>query len=390
MSPINSSAQTHTTKSADAAGFVVETLAQDLGVIWGMDFIRDSELVFTNRSGRLGVLNTHTRNVSWVQGLPDIKPHGQGGLLDVKAYRAIAGETWLYFTYAKRTQRGKLLSADQFATTLARAQLIKRSGGNYQLERWRDLLITRSASSGGQHFGSRIAFAGAADSLKTQHLFFSVGDRGHRPNGQDLSTHAGSILHVTLEGKAPANNPFISNPKALDEIWSYGHRNPQGLAFDKRSKTLWAIEHGPRGGDEINLIEPGNNYGWPVISYGKEYWGPLAVGEGTHKAGMQQPFKVYTPSIAPGSLLLYSGRAFPNWRGNLFAGALKLQHLNRVVISPQHKITSEERLLSDLNERVRALAQDIQGRLLLSTDSGKILRISPHAKGGQVASGAIN
>mgnify|MGYP002526237288 FL=1 len=156
-----------------------------------------------------------------------------------------------------------------------------------------DLLVTRSASSTGRHFGSRIAFDGAG------HLFFSVGDRGVRPNAQNLSTHAGSILRLDLNGNVPEDNPFVHQTGALPEIWSYGHRNPQGMFYDRNQQRLWSIEHGPRGGDEINLILPGLNYGWPIISYGKEYWNPFPVGEGTEKEGMEQPVKFYVPSIAP-------------------------------------------------------------------------------------------
>jgi len=163
----------------------------------------------------------------------------------------------------------------------------------------------------------------------------------------------------------------------LPGIWSYGHRNPQGMFYDRNQQRLWSIEHGPRGGDEINLILPGLNYGWPIISYGKEYWGPFQVGEGTEKEGMEQPVKFYVPSIAPGSLLVYSGKAFPNWKGNLFAGALKLTHLNRVEIDNTGRAITEERLLVGLRERIRALAESPEGWLYLSTDSGKILRIRP-------------
>ncbi len=171
----------------------------------------------------------------------------------------------------------------------------------------------------------------------------------------------------------------MGRPDVLPEIWSYGHRNPQGIAYDKVHQRLWAIEHGPRGGDEINLVLPGRNYGWPVISYGKEYWGPFQVGEDTAREGMEQPVKQYTPSIAPGSLILYSGKAFPAWRNNLFAGALKLRHLNRVTLDAQAKAVSEERLLKALNERIRALAESPQGWIYFSTDSGEIYRIKPTA-----------
>ncbi len=229
----------------------------------------------------------------------------------------------------------------------------------------------RSASATGRHFGSRIVFDVQG------HLFFSVGDRGVRPNGQDLTTHAGSILRLNLDGSLPADNPFLNRPGALPEIYSFGHRNPQGLAYDAKRERLWSIEHGPRGGDEINLIKAGENYGWPVVSHGKEYWGPMMVGEATHKAGMMDPVKVYVPSIAPGSLLLYSGKAFPGWRDDLFSGALKLTHLNRVSLNQEGQPVAEERLLESLGERIRALAEDPQGWLYLSTDSGKILRLRP-------------
>jgi glucose/arabinose dehydrogenase len=175
----------------------------------------------------------------------------------------------------------------------------------------------------------------------------------------------------------PKDNPFIEDENVLPETWSYGHRNPQGLSYDFKNKRLWLIEHGPRGGDELNLVEAGKNYGWPVISYGKEYWGPLSVGEATAKEGMEQPVKYYDPSIAPGSLLLYTGEAFPRWQGDLFAGALKLQHLNQIKLNDAGEAVGEVRLLTGLNERIRSLAQSPEGFIYLSTDSGKIIRLIP-------------
>ena len=169
----------------------------------------------------------------------------------------------------------------------------------------------------------------------------------------------------------------MNQTDALPEIWSYGHRNPQGLFYDRQNKRLWSIEHGPRGGDEINLINPGLNYGWPVISYGKEYYSPARVGENTHKEGMEQPVKYYVPSIAPGSLIVYSGKAFPNWKGNLFSGALAKRHLNRVEIEPEGNAIAEERLLEKLRERIRAIVESPEGWIYLSTDMGKILRLKP-------------
>jgi glucose/arabinose dehydrogenase len=233
------------------------------------------------------------------------------------------------------------------------------------------LLVTESATDTRKHFGSRIAFDANG------HVFFGVGDRGKRPMAQDLSNHVGTIIRLNLDGSVPSDNPYFGNPGTRSEVWSFGHRNPQGLVFDVPTSRLWEIEHGPRGGDEINLITKARNYGWPVISHGKEYWGPVAVGEGTSKPGMEQPRKVYIPSIAPGSLVLYRGKAFPEWYGNLFAGALKLRHLNRIELSPSGQVVNEERILEDLNERIRALAISPEDWIYFSTDSGRILRILP-------------
>ena len=343
--------------SSGGVTFQINTIAKGLGVPWGMVFISPDQILFTLRNGEIGILVPASGEVSRISSGPKVMRTGQGGLLDVAVPPDYTSGDWIYFTYSKE-QKGKGVTA------LARA----RRKGN-RLVALEDLLVTRSASSTGRHFGSRIAFDGAG------HLFFSVGDRGVRPNAQNLSTHAGSILRLDLNGIVPEDNPFVHQTGALPEIWSYGHRNPQGMFYDRNQQRLWSIEHGPRGGDEINLILPGLNYGWPVISYGKEYWGPFQVGEGTEKEGMEQPVKFYVPSIAPGSLLVYSGKAFPDWKGNLFAGALKLTHLNRVEIDNTGRAIAEERLLEGLGERIRALVESPEGWLYLSTDSGKILRI---------------
>lgn len=363
--------------------YQLEQVAAGLGVPWGMALIGPNKLLVTERGGKLLQLDLTTGQRQTIMGLPPIYVDGQGGLLDIQlgpkvantssetsantdsdtALRNSSKKQWLYFTYSKPV-------AGLGRTTLARAQL----RGN-KLVNWQDLLITESATDTGRHFGSRIAFD------NNGHLFFSVGDRGHRPNGQDLTTHAGSILRLNLDGSVPQDNPFVSgtnknNKNALPEIYSYGHRNPQGLTYDVKSQRLWSIEHGPRGGDEINLIKPGANYGWPVVSFGKEYWGPISVGEGTFKEGMEPPTKVYTPSIAPSSLLVYSGRAFTEWEGDLLSGALKLTHLNRVKLDGE-RATSEHRLLTELNERIRQIIEDEHGYLLIATDSGSIYRMKP-------------
>ena len=338
--------------------FQVEEVVRGLGVPWGMVFLSPTELLFTERAGKVSLLELHSGRKTALQGGPKVFSQGQGGMLDVAVPKGYAAGGWIYFTYSKE-------QAGQGVTTLARAHLFEN-----RLQDWQDLLVTQSATKTTRHFGSRMAFD------NNGHLFFTIGDRGERANGQDLTTHAGSILRVNLDGTVPDDNPF-ANGGGRPEIWSYGHRNPQGIVYDTRHDRLWSNEHGPRGGDEINSITPGKNYGWPVVSHGKEYWGPVPVGEGQAKTTMVDAVKVYIPSIAPGSLLLYSGKAFPRWQGNLFAGALALRHLNRVVISEDGEAVEEERLLADLVERIRCVVESPDGLLYFSTDSGRILRLRP-------------
>jgi glucose/arabinose dehydrogenase len=343
----------------DYPGIRVEQVVSGLGIPWGMAFLSPNQLLLTERAGIVRLLDIENSSTVNLAGTPEIVAEGQGGMLDVAIGPNYAAEGWIYFTYTKR-------SKSEAATTLARARLTQ-----HRLLDWQDLLVTDSVTDARRHFGSRIAFDDKG------HVFFGVGDRGERDMAQDLSNHIGTIMRLNLDGSVPADNPFVGIDNARDEIWSYGHRNPQGLLFDRVSKRLWSIEHGPRGGDEINLILKGRNYGWPVISHGKEYWGPVSIGEGSSKQGMEAPRKVYIPSIAPGSLIMYRGDAFPRWRGNLFAGALKLRHLNRIMLSDSGEVVDEERILEDLEERIRALAQGPEGWVYFSTDSGRILRIRP-------------
>ena len=354
-----------------ATTYQVTQVATGLGIPWGMSFQSQNEILFTERKGRLGIVNIDSGEVNYLSGLPDIVANGQGGLMDVAKPTNNEISDWTYFTYVKPID-----AAGNGETTLARAHISKEG-----IIDWQDLLITHSlfgiifdvtgiAWGSDRHFGSRIAF-------DDTHLYFSVGDRGNRPNGQNLETHAGSILRLNVDGSVPQDNPFVDVEGARNEIWSYGHRNPQGLVWDDVNQRLWSIEHGPRGGDELNLIERGGNYGWPIISYGKEYASFRAVGEGTHKEGMEQPKKFYIPSIAPGSLMQYTGDAFPEWKGNLFAGALKLRHINRIKLDQKGNAIAEERLMEDLNERIRALLESPEGWIYFSTDSGNIYVIKP-------------
>lgn len=349
------------TGSSGKVNFEVEHLAENLGTPWGLAFVSSNEILITEREGSVKKLNITTGEIDVIAGAPEVLARSQGGLLDVAVPPGYVNGDWIYFTYSKKVK-------GLGTTTLARAQLMGK-----KLIHWQELLIADSRSGRNLHFGSRIAFD-AED-----HIFFSIGDRGVRPNGQDITNHAGTILRLNLDGSVPGDNPFAGK-NGRDEIWSYGHRNPQGLFWDKITGTLWSSEHGPRGGDEINQIEPGQNYGWPVVSHGKEYTSFKSVGEATSKPGMTDPVKVYIPSIAPGSLIVYSGKAFPEWKGDLFLGALALTHLNRVILGADGIARQEERLLEDLDERIRAVQEGPDGYIYFSTDSGKIMRIRPSAR----------
>ena len=250
-------------KSSDGVSFQVNKIAEGLGVPWGMVFISPDQILFTERNGKIGILVPASGKIIRITGGPKVMHFGQGGLLDVAVPPDYKPGDWIYFTYSKE-QRGKGVTA------LARA----RKDGN-RLIMLHDLLVTRSESSTSRHFGSRIAFDGAG------HLFFSVGDRGVRPNAQNLATHVGPILRLALNGSIPEDNPFVHHENTLPEIWSYGHRNPQGIFYDMELKRLWAIGHGTRGGDEIILIVPGPNYVWPVTLFGRERWVPVQVCIGT-------------------------------------------------------------------------------------------------------------
>jgi glucose/arabinose dehydrogenase len=357
--------------SALSTTYQINQIASGLGVPWGMTFHSKNEILFTERQGKLGIVNLDNGKVAYLSGLPIILAKGQGGLMDVVKPTNNEIADWTYFTYVKPID-----AVGNGETTLARAHIDKEG-----IFDWQDLLVTHSlfgvifdvtgmSWGSDRHFGSRIAF-------DDKHLYFSVGDRGHRPNGQNLASHAGSILRLNFDGSVPPDNPFINDHSAQNEIWSYGHRNPQGIVWDSLNQKLWSIEHGPRGGDELNLIKGGRNYGWPVISYGKEYATFSAVGEGTHKEGMEQPKKFYIPSIAPGSLMQYSGDAFPEWKGDLFAGALALRHINRIDLNGKGEVIAEERLLENIGERIRALLQSPEGWIYFSTDSGNIYVIKP-------------
>lgn len=341
------------------ASLRAETLTQVPNIPWGMTFVSDGDLLVTQKNGDILRINTYTGHTITIAGGPMVALRGQGGLMDVAIGPNFSKDNWVYFTYA--VEDNGLVT-----TALGRAQLQDKA---VQLSNWQTLLITKAHSNKGQHFGSRIAFDSDG------HVFFSIGDRGERQNAQNTLNHAGSILRLTLDGNVPKDNPFVGKDGFLPEIWSYGHRNPQGIVYDHTQQTLWSVEHGPRGGDELNRIVKGGNYGWPILSNGKEYWGPIAVGEDTERAGYESPIKVYVPSIAPSFLLQYRGEAISEWEGDFLMGALVKQHLNRVQVTSNGEL-KETRYLENKEQRIRSGAVRADGVLFLGTDRGDILRLT--------------
>ena len=332
----------------------VSQMADGFDIPWAFAFLPDGGLLVTEREGTLFLLKDGGR--TRVSGLPRVAAQGQGGLLDVMIPRDFEQSREVFLTFSKQQGRGA-------NTALARG-ILSRSG-----DRIRDVKILFEAAAGatgGRHFGSRVVEA--ADGT----LLITVGDRGDRPSAQDLSTHQGKVLRINRDGNIPSDNPFASTPGAQPEIWSLGHRNPQGMAMD-RSGKIWAVEHGARGGDEVNLITKGTNYGWPVISYGRHYSG-AKIGEGTAKDGMEQPRWYWDPSIAPSGMMVYSGAMWPAWRGDLFVASLKFDMISRLSGTSLREV---ERLQNDVTGRIRDIQEGPDGSIwYLSETEGALFRIS--------------
>lgn len=358
---LTASAKNKTLSTFESEGMKIRTeqLADGLDVVWGFDFLPRNRMILSERDGQMKVLDLKTLKLQKVSGIPAVVEKGQGGLLDVVLHPQFEKNRWVYFSYSAEAEGG-------YTTRLARAKLDENRA---VLTEMQVLFTAQPAFSTAHHFGSRIVLDGKG------FLYLTVGDRGHREKAQDLATHNGKILRLNEDGSIPKDNPFKNKDGSPSAIWSYGHRNPQGLTMHPSTGEIWEQEHGPRGGDEINLIEKGANYGWPVITYGREYHGPK-IGEGTEKKGLAQPVKHFTPSIAPSGLTFYTGDVFQKWQGDLFSGALVLMHLNRLRMDGR-KAVQEERLLESLGERIRNVRQGPDGLLYLSTDSGKILRLVP-------------
>jgi aldose sugar dehydrogenase len=343
-----------------ARDYRVVTLADGLNHPWSIAFLPGEGFLISERPGRLRIFREGALQEAAVRGLPEIVATGQGGLLDVVPHPRFVDNRWLYFTYAAAAGRG-------VTTHLARARFERDTLKDLEV-----LFVAEPASRGGRHFGSRIVFD------EEGFLYLSVGDRGDMPRAQRLDDHAGSILRLHDDGRIPDDNPFVGHADARPEIYAYGVRNPQGMALHPRTGALWEHEHGPRGGDEINIIEAGRNYGWPVISHGIDYSG-AAIGDGIRaQAGMEQPLHVWTPSIAPSGMAFYEGEIFPDWDGDLLVGALAHRHLARLRLDAEGRVVSEVRMLGELNRRIRDVRVH-EGLIYVLTDhdDGQLLRIEP-------------
>ncbi|GAA0292664.1 PQQ-dependent sugar dehydrogenase [Rhodovulum strictum] len=333
----------------------IETIATGLTEPWAIGFLPDGSVLVTERGGRL--VRIAGGEVAEVAGLPDVAAVGQGGLLDLMVPRDFAESREIFLSYARAQGRGE-------GTALGVGRL---SEDGTRLEGFREIFAMAPGARGGRHFGSRIVEGPEG------HLFLTIGDRGEDRSAQDLGRHEGSVLRLNRDGTVPGDNPFAGQPGARPEIWSYGHRNPQGAALDLEGR-LWINEHGARGGDEVNLIEKGANFGWPVISYGRHYSG-LKIGEGTAKPGMEQPRHYWDPSIAPSGLAIYSGALWPQWRGHLFSGSLNSGFLSR--LDPDSGF-AEERLEAPQTGRLRDVREGPDGAIwFLSVTNGALYRLLP-------------
>lgn len=340
--------------SALFANYKTEVLFEQKDVIWGFDFLSDGKVIFAERGGKLYTHDPKTKVNTVVTGTPVVHAVGQGGLLDVRLHPK---NGYIYLTYSEAVGENKS------TTAVGRAKL----EGNKLVE-FKKIFTALDASTNDHHYGSRIDFDGKG------HIYISVGERGERDSVQKLSNHLGKIIRLNDDGSVPQDNPYVSDKKAKPEVWCYGLRNPQGLAMKPGTDELWEAEMGPRGGDEINLIKPGKNYGWPVITYGREYYGPR-IGEGTKKPGVEEPISYWVPSISPSAMTFYSGDKMPEWKGNIFLALLSGQALHRVALDDKNKVTKQEVLFKDLDWRFRNVRTGPDGYLYFSTDEGKFGRV---------------
>jgi len=350
-----------TVPSAAGAVKMVE-VAVGLDTPWSLAFLPDGRMLVTERVGRMRIVSPDGRLSAPLAGVPAVHARAQGGLLDVVLGPDFARDRRIYFSYAEPTSGGA-------RTAVARAVLDTEGLRLSAVER---LFAQNEDPAGGAHWGSRLVFG------RDGTLFVTLGDRySYRDQAQNLGSHLGKVVRIAADGSVPPDNPFVGRAGVKPEIWSYGHRNVQGAALHPETGALWTHEHGPQGGDEVNLTLPGRNYGWPVITFGREYLTGLRIGEGSTRADVETPLIQWTPSIAPSGMTFYTGDAFPAWRGSLFVGALRGSMLVRLTLDG-NRVVGEEQLLRERGLRIRDVRQGPDGFLyLLDERKGRILRLEP-------------
>jgi glucose/arabinose dehydrogenase len=339
-----------------------ETAAKGLEHPWALEFLPDGRMLVTERPGRLRIVSRDGTLSKPLEGVPKVAARGQGGLLDVALDPRFDENRLVYLSYAEPGERGTA------GTAVARGRL-----GEDRLDNVQVIYRQQPKVDGGNHFGSRLVFA------RDGTLYVTQGERfNYSEQAQDLSSHIGKIVRINADGSVPKDNPFAGRSGTRPEIWSSGHRNVQSAALDPETGRLWTAEHGPRGGDELNHPEAGKNYGWPVIGYGVHYMGGK-IGEGTAKAGMEQPVYYWDPVIAPSGMAVYTGNAFADWKGNILIGSLTPGGLVRLTMK-DGRVAREDRYLAELRERIRDVRQGPDGLIYLVTDSrdGRILRVAPN------------
>jgi len=340
--------------------FRVARLVEGLEHPWALAFLPDGRLLVTERPGRLRIVREGKLEPRPVEGLPAIAAYGQGGLLDVALHPRYEDTGWVYLAYSAPGPGG------------ASTEVLRGKLRGHRLEDAEVIFRMQPKTDAAQHFGCRLVFD------RLGFLYVTLGDRGERDAAQRLEDHRGTIVRLHDDGRVPADNPFRGRPGARPEIFTYGNRNVQGAALHPVTGVLWAHEHGPQGGDEVNVIRAGTNYGWPVITYGRNYGTGTRIGEGTHKPGMAQPIHVWVPSIAPSGMAFYTGDRFPAWRGSLLVGALADQMLVRLELDGE-KVLREERLLKGTLGRIRDVRSGPDGLVYLLSDASKgvLVRLEP-------------
>jgi aldose sugar dehydrogenase len=345
-------------EEAQVINYTVETVIADIPIAWGMDFLPDGSMLITEKSGTLIHFKDGVKTT--IDGVPEIYVRGQGGFMDIKLHPNYKENGWIYFSYASSEGEG-----DGGNTAIMRAKLNGNSLTDKQL-----LYKAGPNTKKGQHFGSRIAFDNDG------FLYFSAGERGERDiNPQDITRDNGKIYRLYDDGRIPEDNPFVDTENAKPAIYSYGHRNPQGLIKNPMTGEIWEHEHGPQGGDEINIIQKGKNYGWPVISYGINYSG-TSFTDITAKEGMEQPLFYWVPSIAPSGMAFVSSNMYPEWKGNLLVGSLKFSYLERLELK-NNKVVKREKLLDGMG-RIRNVVQGPDGFIYVAVEGKGIVKIIPN------------